>query len=218
MSYFSQYTLATWTILSFSLKSLSKKTPNRDWRKKMFSLQTELITIEFVEAVRENELRKPIAIRKKLPPFSIFACPNLHHTTHWSSPPQRLSELCVELGNILKLLWAMIQRFVFDDFPFSPIWIWIIDGFFWVYGFHCCNVCARDFFIIYGINVISWLLISKDKVILARSKAIWWGYYIQIWCWTLFHTGFQSSLITFSLCSSKSFNRLMGHLYFLFYF
>ena len=59
--------------------------------------------------------------------------------------------------------------------------------------------------IIYGINVISWLLISKDKAILARSKAIWRGYYIRIWCRTLFHIGFQSSLIAFCLSSSKSF-------------
>ncbi|KAK7833067.1 hypothetical protein CFP56_025864 [Quercus suber] len=29
-----------------------------------------------------------------------FACPNLHHTTHRSSPPQRSLELWVELGNI----------------------------------------------------------------------------------------------------------------------
>ena len=60
-----------------------------------------------------------------------FACPNLHHTTHRSSPPQRSLELCVELGNILEPPWATILRFVFHDFPFSPIWISnYFDGFF----------------------------------------------------------------------------------------
>nr|POE96821.1 hypothetical protein CFP56_48986 [Quercus suber] len=33
---------------------------------------------------------------------SSFACPNLHHTTYRSSPPQSSPELCVELGNKLE--------------------------------------------------------------------------------------------------------------------
>ena len=64
-----------------------------------------------------------------------FACPNLHHTTRRSSPPQRSLELCVELGNIPEPPWATILRFVFHDFPFSPIWISnYFNGFFCFLG------------------------------------------------------------------------------------
>ena len=60
-----------------------------------------------------------------------FACPNLHHTTHRVTPPHRSPELCVELVNIPELPRATIQRFVFHDFPFLPIWISNdFDGFF----------------------------------------------------------------------------------------
>ena len=170
----------------------------------------ELTATEFYGAVCENELRKPTALRQKLPPSSIFACPNLHHTTHRCSLPQRSPELCLELGNIPEPPWATIQRFFLMIFPFPQFGFRIIDGFFGFMGFFGAS------WIIYGINVISWLLIFEDKAILARSKAIWRGYYIQIWCRTLFHIGFQSSLIAFCLGSNKSFNCLMGHLYFLF--
>ena len=70
-----------------------------------------------------------------------FACPNLHHTTHQSSLPERSPKLCMELGNIPELPWATILRFVFYDFPFSLIWISnYFDGFLcflglWVYVF-----------------------------------------------------------------------------------
>ena len=65
-----------------------------------------------------------------------FACPNLHHTTHRITLPHRSTELCVKLVNILELPWATIQRFVFHDLPFLPVWISnYFDGFFWVYGF-----------------------------------------------------------------------------------
>ena len=136
-----------WTILSSHLNP----SPNKEQRKKTTALRQKLTTttlfhlclpkppphhtpeltvIEFTGVLCENELRKPIALRQKLPLSSIFACPNLHHTTHWSSLPQRSSELCVELGNIPEPLWATIQRFFLHDFPFSPIWI---SNYWWVF-------------------------------------------------------------------------------------
>ena len=57
---------------------------------------------------------------------SSFACPNLYHTTHRITPPHRLSELCMELVNILELLWTTIQWIVFHDFPFSQFGFRII--------------------------------------------------------------------------------------------
>ena len=63
-------------------------------------------------------------------PLPSFACQNLHHNTHRSSPPYKSPKLCVELVNILEPPWAMIQRFVFHDLPFRQFGFQIINGFF----------------------------------------------------------------------------------------
>ena len=51
-------------------------------------------------------------------PLPSFACPNLHHTTHRSSPPHRSPELCMELVNILEPPWATTKGLFFMICPF----------------------------------------------------------------------------------------------------
>ncbi|KAF3956219.1 hypothetical protein CMV_018635 [Castanea mollissima] len=85
--------------------------------------------------MHENKLRKSTAFRQKLPPSSIFAYPNLHHTTHRSSPPQSSPELCVELETDRSRNEPQSKGLFFMIFPFPQFGFQTIDGFLWVYGF-----------------------------------------------------------------------------------
>ena len=71
----------------------------------------ELTTIEFAGAVRENELRKPTALRQKLPPSSIFACPNLHHIT----PHHTLELTATEFVGAVCRAWKQTRAIVSHD-------------------------------------------------------------------------------------------------------
>ena len=132
----------------FTLKPFSKQTPNRTKKETQpldKSSRLHLCFLCFLHAEpppplhrspKQNNFKEERVLTVPSPSSSgvvpSFACPNLHHTTHWSSPPQSLPELCVELGNKPEPPWATIQRFVFHDFPFSPIWILN-----WVFRFFC---------------------------------------------------------------------------------
>ena len=61
---------------------------------------------------------------------------NLHHR-HTDRRSRTISKKksSSELGNKPEPPWATIQRFVFHDFPFSPIWISN-----WVFGFFVCFI------------------------------------------------------------------------------
>ena len=154
-----------------------------------------LIKIEWIK----KRKRKKVYAPQLLPPSSILCLPKPlpHHT-----PKHTATQVSRAMRGACKHTRAVVSydpKVFFMICPFLNLDFKLLMGFSRFIGFFGAS------WIIYGINVISWLLISKDKAILARSKAIWRGYYIRIWCRTLFHIGFQSSLIAFCLSSSKSF-------------
>ena len=211
----------------------SPKSPNRDQIEKKDPQPSDrslleppphhtskLTATKFARAVRGawKHTRTKTELRKTHSPQTKAS--SLFHLYLPKPPPHHTPKLtATEFAKAMHGAWKQTGAVVSHDpnvrfswFSLFPNWDFeLLMGFSGFMGFFGAS------WIIYGINVISWLLISEDKAILARSKAIWRGYYIRIWCRTLFHIGFQSSLIAFCLGSSKSFNRLMGHLYFLFF-
>nr|POE97559.1 hypothetical protein CFP56_17078 [Quercus suber] len=96
----------------FTLKPLSKQTPNRTKKENQPSDKSSHLHLYFLHAeppppphrlLEQNDFEEERVLAVPSTSFSgvvpSFACPNLHHTTHWSSPPQSSPELCVELGN-----------------------------------------------------------------------------------------------------------------------
>ena len=92
---------------------------------------------------KQNDLRKKKRKRKKeahchtaassdfcFLPLPSFACSNLHHTAHRSSPPHRSSKLCVELVNIPEPREPRSKGLFFMICPFPQFGFRIIDGFF----------------------------------------------------------------------------------------
>ena len=76
---------------------------------------------------------------RRFTPFLCFLSsftPNLHHrhTDRWSRTISK-KKSSSKLRNKPKPPWATIQRFVFHNFPFSPIWISN-----WVFGFFVCFI------------------------------------------------------------------------------
>lgn len=110
---------------------------------------------------------------------------NLHHR-HTDRRSRTISKKksSPELGNKPEPPWATIQRFVFHDFPFSPIWISN-----WVFGFF---VCFIGNFQILSISFlmrtegeclfISFIVLMKDDVL--GFDMIWglFGFWIRdVW-------------------------------------
>ena len=144
MFYASLLKIAMWKTLTSHLKALSKQqTPNRTKKETQPKLtpsplpsrrtSTTATQIAGAERFRGRKSSRR-ALCFLLWVVSSFACPNLHHTTHWSRTISK-KKSSSELGNKPEPPWAMIQRFVFHDFPFSPIWISN-----WVFRFFVCFI------------------------------------------------------------------------------
>ena len=130
--YTSLLKIATWKTLTSHLKALSKQqTPNRTKKETQPKLtpsplpsrRTSTTATQIVRAERfrgRKSSRRALCFLLWVVPS--FACPNLHHTTHRRRTISK-KKSSLELGNKPEPPWATIQRFVFHDFPFSPIYI-----------------------------------------------------------------------------------------------
>ena len=144
MFYTSLLKIAMWKTLTSHLKALSKQqTPNRTKKETQPKLtpsplpsrRTSTTATQIAGAERfQGRKGSRRALCFLLWVVSSFACPNPHHNTHWSRTISK-KKSSSELGNKLAPPWATIQRFVFHDFPFSPIWISN-----WVFGFFVCFI------------------------------------------------------------------------------